>query len=438
MTLGRYAIAANIGRVGLLVGATLSAACGGAQTALAPTNTVAAGESVGPAWTMHALYRFKGGDDGEGPNAVVAPGWGTPYPQILGTTQWGGYYGEGTVFGLSKGARSWSETLLYQFAAGDDGARPVGISVPAKLDQSSRVFVPTLGIGGIPYGTVVVLKPSPSGSWAFLTAYIFHGTPKGSEPEGPVMVDAKGNIFGTTSSGGAHDRGEVYRLTPSGAKYKESVLYSFRVGTDGHYPYGGLVALHGVLYGTTLRGGAKDLGTVFKLTPSGSTYTESVLYSFKGGPTDGDQPQTGLCAGPGGALFGTTLEGGYYRRGTVFKITPSDAQHPEHLIWRFGGFYHDGQTPVAPVVVNAHGVIYGITQEGGKSGIGTFFVLTPNGRSYKEKLYSFNGRNGGGTTAGPGPDGNGNLYIAAGSVIAAAEGAASPTSCNPGSITIDE
>lgn len=444
MTLGRYAIAAHLGRLGPIVGAALLAACGGAQTVLMPTDTVSDSASIGSTWTMHALYSFKGDPDGESPTSVVAPKWGGANPQILGTTQFGGYYGEGTLFGLSKNTRGWSETVLYQFTDGNDGARPIGISVPTKLDESSRVFVPTLGFGGKPYGTVVVLRPNPSGSWKLLSTYVFHGTPKGSEPEGPVMQDEKGNLYGTTSGGGAHNDGEVYRLTPSGAKYKESVLYSFRPGTDGRYPYGGLISIHGALYGTTLKGGAKDLGTVFKLTPSGSRYTESVLYSFKGGPTDGDEPQTGLCAGPAGALFGTTLEGGYYRRGTVFKITPSDPDHPEHLIWKFGGFYHDGQTPVAPVVVNAQGVIYGITQEGGKSGNGTLFVLTPNGKSYKEQLYNFNGRNGGGTTAGPAPDGNGNLYIAGDlgahlfGVIAAAEGAAPPTACNPGSITINE
>lgn len=414
------------------------------QSALVPFSHPLPGAArIGPDWKMHALYDFGGNPDGESPNSgAIAPRRRAPYPQIIGTTEFGGYYGEGTLYGLLKGKTGWDETVLYSFDA-YTAARPVGISVPKELNENSRVFVAGFGFGNS-YGSVTVLKPSTSGNWTLLTSYSFQGTPDGAAPEGAPMEDANGNLYGTTLDGGTHGEGAVYELTPTGSGYTERVIYSFKVGTDGHHPYGNLVDIDDNLYGSTQQGGSKGFGTVFKLTPSGSRYTETVLYSFKGPPSDGEQPQAGLCAGSGSTLYGTTPLGGYDGGGTVFEILTSSAKHPEHVIWSFGGFYHDGINPVAPVVVNTQGAVYGTTRGGGKVGVGTLFLLTPKGSAFKEKLYDFNGYNGGGPVGAPGPDGHGHLYLSASGngdhldgTVAEAKGNAQATLCNPGSVTIN-
>jgi uncharacterized repeat protein (TIGR03803 family) len=148
--------------------------------------------------------------------------------------------------------------------------------------------------------------------------YSFSGS-DGAYPYAGLIADASGNLYGTTYFGGANGEGTVFKMTPSGT---ETVLYSFS-GSDGAYPYAGLIAdASGNLYGTTHGGGANvsfgiDYGTVFKLTPSGS---ETVLYSFSGS-SDGGFPYAGLIADASGNLYGTTYQGGADGFGTVFKLT---------------------------------------------------------------------------------------------------------------------
>jgi uncharacterized repeat protein (TIGR03803 family) len=217
-----------------------------------------------------------------------------------------------------------------------------------------------------------------------------------------LLIDRKtGALYGTTALGGAKGNGTIFKLTPSGDGYTESLLYSFR-GTpnDGAGPYGALVADRtGALYGTTSQAGSNSscdggCGTVFKLTFSGSAYTETVLHSFQGEP-DGARPYAALIIDDKtGTLYGTTTEGGQGPSpgyGTVFELSPSEAGYTESILHSFGGKPDDGANPQASLI-EERGELYGTTSSGGTYGAGTVFKMVPAASNYSERLvYSFQG-----------------------------------------------
>ena len=197
--------------------------------------------------------------------------------------------------------------------------------------------------------------------------YSFAGGIDGVWPQAGLVLDATGNLYGTTVNGGASGSGTVFKITPAGV---ESVVYSFAGGTDGAAPLAGLVLdASGNLYGTTSVGGASCLGTEFKITPAG---VESVVHSFAGG-TDGAAPQAGLVLDATGNLYGTTANGGASGNGTVFKITPAGG---ESVVHSFAGGT-DGVWPQAGLVLDATGNLYGTTYQGGASNFGTVFRIVP-------------------------------------------------------------
>jgi uncharacterized repeat protein (TIGR03803 family) len=210
-------------------------------------------------------------------------------------------------------------------------------------------------------------------------------------------------MYGTTSGGGVHDLGAVFRVSPTGM---ETVLYSFAGGVDGSNPLAGLFrdAATGNLYGTTVNGGAFGNGTVFMLTPAGA---ESVLYSFKGGTTDGANPTSSVLR-VGTIIYGTTFYGGAYGYGTVFKLS---AAGQEKVLHSFNSAFPtlDGSHPHAGLVLR-NGVLYGTTTLGGVFNLGTVFSITPTGT--EQVLHSFEG----GSNDGQSPyagllfDQSGNLY----------------------------
>jgi uncharacterized repeat protein (TIGR03803 family) len=244
--------------------------------------------------------------------------------------------------------------------------------------------------------------------------YNFQGGADGADPEGTLIADASGALYGTTTYGGVYGCafnagcGTVFKLTPHGGTYSHSVLYAFAGGSDGDGPGSGVVAdSHGHLYGTTEYGGAHGDGIVFKLTPSGSSYSETVLYSFAGG-ADGDAPLAGLTIDSAGDLFGATLLGGGYSAkcttgsgcGTIFELKRSGAAYAERILVRFGGG-RDGATPGSPPLI-AGKDLYGTTATGGgtptcgsapiNTGCGTIYELRPSGSTYAlHTLYRFAG-----------------------------------------------
>jgi uncharacterized repeat protein (TIGR03803 family) len=407
-----------LSRYALCVGSVLLfAGCGSLQPPVGPRSDTASTASPAAARGIKALYSFQGFSDGEEPHSnLVVPARVAPYPEIVGTTEYGGgSYQQGTVFGLTRNKNgSWTEKLVYAMPGGANG-RPDGIAIPGRLDGSTPVFVTSFGFSS-GLGAVTLLRPNPSGNWTLMSQYDFGGMPDGAGPIGPVVADQSGDLYGTTYRGGTQNQGAVYRLKRNGSRYTESVLYSFQGGTDGAEPAAGLtIDSQNNLYGTTQYGGGSfQNGTVFELMPSGSGFTERVLYRF-GGQPDGSQAYAGVCRDASGTLYGTTALGGTTNNGTVFKLTPVLGNYIESVLWSFGA-QRDGTNPEGGVLVGTNGVVYSTTLNGGRAGTngaGTIFTLTPSssGRSYVEKLYNFTGLNGAGPAAGPATDAKGNLYV---------------------------
>jgi len=227
--------------------------------------------------------------------------------------------------------------------------------------------------------------------------FTFSGS-NGYEPDGNLVKDKAGNVYGTTALGGADDSGAVFKLAQDGT---ETVLYSFTDATDGGYPAANLTMdKAGNLYGTTNYGGAYDNGVVFKLAPDG---TETVLYSFPG--VDVVDPLGGLILDKKGNLYGTTLAGGSYGNGDVYEVA---ANGTETELYAFTGG-NDGGAPAANLITDAAGNFYSTTESGGAYGNGTIFKLAPNGT--ETVLYSFTGgADGAIPSAGLITDSTGNLY----------------------------
>jgi len=282
---------------------------------------------------------------------------------LYGTTEYGGAFGDGIVFKLTPSA---TESILHRFDLnGTDGSSPVASLVLYKGNlYGTTVEGGTDNIDGI----VFELKHTTKG-WTEKILHSFGATGDGSQPSCALTFDTTGNLYGTTNVGGAYSRGTVFELTSSGT---EKVLWSLGNGTDGANPVGGVTLdLEGNLYGTTVNGGAFGDGTVFKLTPSG---TEMILHSFANNDIDGFNPYAGLTVYKGN-LYGTTASGGGIASssGTVFEMTPSGSESILHV---FGG-NPDGAFPYGGVVFDKLGNLYGTTLDGGVNGSGAVFKVTP-------------------------------------------------------------
>jgi uncharacterized repeat protein (TIGR03803 family) len=229
----------------------------------------------------------------------------------------------------------------------------------------------------------------PASAQTFTVLYQFRSGPGGINPYAGVVMDAKGDLFGTTYNDGAFAAGTVFRVNSSG---KEKVLHSFsQTDGDGAFPWHGTLARDpsGNLYGTTITGGIKGqlcCGTVFKVTASGE---ETVLYRFSGISGDGF-PQDGVVRDSSGNLYGTTQNGGPDNAGTVFKIDPAGEKT---VLYSFTGST-DGGYPMAGVVLDTEGNLYGTTFGGGSSGAGTVFKVDPIGE--ETVFYAFTGSTDGG------------------------------------------
>lgn len=311
------------------------------------------------------IYSFVGGSDGSSPDSrLVMDAEGNLY----GTTAAGG--AAGTVFKVRPGGK---ETVIYSFTGGADGANPTGDLI---IGLDGNLYGTTIAGGAS--GTGTVFEVTPKGKETVL--YSFTGGDDGRNPRGGVIMDADGNLYGTTEAGGTGFAGTVFKLKPDG---KEKVLYSFTDGGDGGRPESGLVMdSDGNLYGTTVEAGALNQGVVFKVTPHGR---EKVLLSFSGA-SDGRFPISSLIIDGDGNLYGTTPLGGPGCCGTVFKVTPKGK---ETVLYSFTGA-DDGANPIGSLVMDALGDLYGATSGGGSccASIGTVFRVSPGGK--KKALHSFN------------------------------------------------
>jgi uncharacterized repeat protein (TIGR03803 family) len=275
---------------------------------------------AGGRWAGTVLHNF-GQSAGDG----ILPNGGLVFDTVgnlYGTTNEGGASGLGTVFELSPQTDgTWTEAVLHSFT-GADGEFPLAT---VTLDAAGNLYGTTSQAGSSGGGTVFQLQPV-AGGWAFSTLYNFVYNGKGgSGPRCTLIFDSSGNLYGTTPAGGlAYNYGTVFELTPTGnGVWTEKAVHYFGHGEDGIEPYAGLISdTFGNLYGTTTFGGAYDAGTVFKLTPGGGGgWTETTLHSFGHGK-DGSVPVAGLIFDTAGNLYGTDYYGGAYDDGTVYEITP--------------------------------------------------------------------------------------------------------------------
>jgi uncharacterized repeat protein (TIGR03803 family) len=344
--------------------------------------------TAGGAWKEVVLHLFTGmpGQAGDGAypyGGLVLSSTGALY----GTTDSGGQSSSGTVFQLTPptSGSAWTESLLHNFGAAGDGSGPLAGVVMA----SNGVLYGTTSGGGTAHdGTVFQLTPPTSGSaWTETVLHSFTGlNGDGKSPNAGVIIGTGGVLYGTTTYGGTSNYGTVFQLTPptSGTAWTEQVLYSFAGDTDGEHPVAGLyLGPSGVLYGTTTAGGAGRQGTVFQLAPptsSGGPWTESILYSFSGQNGDGAAPCGGVVFNATGVLFSTTSAGGKASVGTVFQLkSPATMGGPwtESILHNFTDQSPDGANPRAGLVIAPSGVLYGTTSNGGASGYGTVFQVTP-------------------------------------------------------------
>lgn len=379
------------------------------------------------------IYQFHGGSDGAGPSAgMIADQAGNLY----GVTGLGGGSahcagGCGTVFELSPPAADaahWTETVLYRFEGGSDGANP---QAPLAMDGAGGLYG-TTGSGGDGNCTVIgsagcgivfeLVRPSSAAAgWKESILYSFQGVPGGrgsgdlATPNG-LAFDKSGNLLGLAYSGGycltdetgTYCYGGAYELrkpSAAGTAWTEKVIYIFPGPTGA--PAGPIFASDGDLYGT-VAWGKYGFGEVFKLIPPapGATgWREVSVFDFNG--SDGAFPEPGLAFDKSANLFGATLGSPGYGSpyGDVYELTPeSGGASSESLIYDFTP-YQNGNTPNGGIIVGAGGQVYGTAAQGGQGGYGVIYALTPSsppgGDWSYQMLYGFTGGAGGSPSYGP-------------------------------------
>lgn len=333
------------------------------------------------AWVLSTLYNFTGGSDGNAPRAGLTLG---PDGSIYGSTVGGGGHGFGTVYKLQPSftfCRSilcpWNETILHRFTAGSDGADPSGLVI---FDHSGNLYGTTRGGGGSPNCTAddgcgVVYELTPAGgSWTESLLYTFAGGADGAYPATGVVLNSAGDFFGTCS-GGPSNNGVVYQLSPSGSGWSKSFIYQFTGMSDGYGPVGVSIDSAGNLYGATDFGGAGGGGTVYELSPQNGGWLYSLLYPLTGNPSSYG-PVARLTMDAAGNLYGTTLQGGEFGAGSVFKLTPAMGSWAYTSLHDFTGG-DDGSNPGSRVVLDAQGDVYGATTSGGAFNYGVAFKISP-------------------------------------------------------------
>lgn len=340
--------------------------------------------SSGSSWTFCLLYNLQGWTwtslDGSDPRSRVVIG---PDGGLYGTTHSGGngqgcrqLHGCGTVFIVKPKTGNifgpWQETMLYQFGT-YDGSNPDNGDV--VFDLAGNLYGTTRNGGVNGQGVVYQLTPNGMG-WTETTLHRFQGIPDGATPLSGTVFDQAGNLYGTTSAGGAYGWGTVYQLKPSGSGWTETTLYSFQNGIDGSAPTGGVVLdQSGHLYGATQTGGTGGGGTVFELTLlSNGTWALSNLYEFPTPPLQGSDRS--LAMDTVGNLYGTTSGDSAHPWGEVFKLTLSGGSWAYTSLHEFTGGL-DGGTPYSSVALDANGDLYGTASAGGAYGFGTVFEITP-------------------------------------------------------------
>jgi len=361
------------------------------------------------AQTFKVLYNFTGSTDGATPYApLIRDSAGNLY----GTTEAGGASGAGTVFKVSK---SGKETVLYSFTGGVDGANPFAGLLQDAADNLYGVtaYGGTSGVG-------TVFKLSKGGKETVLHNFA-GGTADGCYPFGGLLRDTAGNLYGTTEDCGASGIGTVFKLSKTG---EETILHSFAGGTsDGEFPSFTtlLMDANDNLYGVAEQGGAYNLGVVYKLSKAGKL---TVLHSFEGGTGDGCDAFGTPAMDAAGNLYGTANACGSSEVGIVWKVSKKGK---ETVLHNFTAGPSDGAEPIAGVIMDAEGNLYGDTYQGGSANLGTVYKLNTKGKV--TLLHTFTGPGGSYPYSGVLREASGNIY---GTTIYGGSG----TKCNNGCGTV--
>ncbi len=324
--------------------------------------------------------------------------------------------------GLGSASAGWTESVISRLVDAQGGNDP---GQGLMMDKAGNLYGVTADGGPYDAGTVFKLTPPSAGNgdWTKTTLYVFGNHPDAERPVGALIMDATGALYGATRYGGKFGRGTVYRLTPpagggSSAPWTETLLYSFKAELDGWYPEAGLALdANGNLLGTTSTTAKTGTGIVFKLAkpaPGRTDWIETIIYSFRA--EDGINPKSPVVADASGAVYGSTSAGGLFGNGTIFKLTPpgSSTQPWSFKVlhaFRGGG---DGATPEGPLTVDSAGDVFGTTSGGGHFGDGIVYVIAPVGKPalyYEFILHTFGRETGGAPTkSGVVLDAKGNLY----------------------------
>jgi hypothetical protein len=325
------------------------------------------------------LYEFNGKTNGGNPHSgLIADAAGNLY----GTTIDGGiscaiFKTCGVVFELSPSTSgSWTETVLYSFAGGNDGAYPESALV---FDANGNLYGTTAAGGGSTActggcGTIFELSPNGSGGWTEQVLFVDTNSPSdGQDFAGaPLLLDSEGNLFGVQPYGGENGVGAIFELSPGTSGWTYTTLFSF-TSTTGIYPVGGLIRdAAGNFYGATEEGGdvtgtwgcsIEGCGVVYSLTQSDSGWTYGQLFTFHG--PGGSQPTSGLVFDAAGNLYGGTIYGGTAKccgYGVVFQLSPtSQGEWKETILHSFTNGT-DGAQVGATLLIDSKGNLYGTSE----------------------------------------------------------------------------
>ena len=315
---------------------------------------------------------FNGGAEGYAPSGnLVFDNMGNLY----GTNSGGGQFSRGTVFELSFGGESWTETTLYSFGgySGDAISPFYGLI----FDGHANFYGTTTQGGAEDLGAVYELSPTGTGTWIETVVYSFDDVQEEAHPYGLLALDASGSLYGTTLS-------SVFELSPVGdGTWNEQMLYFFGSKSHGLQPLAGVVfGSDGNLYGTTSAGGIENAGTVFELGLNSGSWTEEVLHQFRPSRGDGGFPTAPVSFDTSGNLYGTTSGGdsSQYGHGTVFQLKSNSGIWTETARYSFSGG-KDGSSPATGLLFDTSGDLYGTTPSGGAilgvGGYGVIFQITP-------------------------------------------------------------
>ena len=324
-------------------------------------------------WKHKVVHHFnRHGKDGAFPmGGLLLDGAGHLYGTTSCYVDKCGAYGYGNVFELILNNGEWTEKVLHSFNE-TDGAYP---SAGLIFDVAGNLYGTTVVGGTYGRGVVFELSPHADGKWTETVLHSFNPADQdASNPVSSLTIDTAGNLYGATDVGGSYDNGTVFELLRNNGKWTEQVLYNFGQGSgDAISPDGVLVFDQaGNLYGSAGGGGKYASGAVFELRENNGNWTEEVLYSFTGKYDYNPQP---VILDGAGNLYGTTVGTGL-NGGQVFKLIPSNGNWTEQVLHRFTRA-RDGEAPSGPLILDSAGSLYGLTYYGGTTGNGTVFQVRP-------------------------------------------------------------